>query len=191
MNWLELVKHWDSQILLAINGLNSPSLDYLMWMISSPYFGIPFYVFFVFVLFKTKNYKEVIICFVLLLVVVGLADLTAKYCFKEIFERYRPTHNMNLKEQLHIVNNYSGGKYGFISSHACNMFALSFLFYHFIKIKYRWSIWLLFSWASLIGYSRVYLGVHYPSDILVGGVVGIVIAQILYYLSLEFNWVKC
>jgi len=191
MNWLELVKHWDSQILLAINGLNSPSLDYLMWMISSPYFGIPFYVFFVFVLFKTKNYKEVIICFVLLLVVVGLADLTAKYCFKEIFERYRPTHNMNLKEQLHIVNNYSGGKYGFISSHACNMFALSFLFYHFIKIKYRWSIWLLFSWASLIGYSRVYLGVHYPSDILVGGVVGIVIAQILYYLSQEFNWVKC
>ena len=71
------------------------------------------------------------------------------------------------------------------------MFALSFLFYQFIKIKYRWSIWFLFSWALIIGYSRVYLGVHYPSDVLVGGMVGIVIAQILYYLSLEFNWVKC
>jgi undecaprenyl-diphosphatase len=191
MSWLEIVKEWDSQFLVSINGLNSPSLDYVMWMISSPYFGIPFYVFFLIVLLKTKNYKEVIVCFVLLLVVVGLADLTAKYCFKEFFQRYRPTHNINLKEQLHIVNNYRGGKYGFISSHACNMFALSFLFYQFIKIKYRWSIWFLFSWALIIGYSRVYLGVHYPSDVLVGGMVGIVIAQILYYLSLEFNWVKC
>ena len=191
MNWLEIFKQWDSQILLSINGLNSPSLDYFMWMISSPYFGIPFYIFFLIVLVKTKNYKEVIVCFVLLLVVVGLADLTAKYCFKEFFQRYRPTHNINLKEQLHIVNNYRGGKYGFISSHACNMFASSFLFYQFIKIKYRRSIWFLFSWALIIGYSRVYLGVHYPSDVLVGGMVGIVIAQILYYLSLEFNWVKC
>lgn len=109
MNWLEIVKQWDSQILLSINGLNSPSLDYFMWMISSPYFGIPFYFFFLIVLVKTKNYKEVIVCFVLLLVVVGLADLTAKYCFKEFFQRYRPTHNINLKEQLHIVNNYRGG----------------------------------------------------------------------------------
>ena len=127
---------------------------------------------------------------------IGLSDLTAKYCFKEIFQRFRPSHNLILKDQLTFLNKpdgtfYIGGLYGFISSHACNMFALSFLFYKYIKNKFPKSFWLLLFWASLISFSRIYLGVHYPSDVIVGGIVGIVIAQFLYYLSNEFKWVEC
>jgi len=85
---------------------------------------------------------------------------------------------------------YIGGKFGFVSSHACNMFALTFLFYRFIKEKYPKAIWLLLFLVLLIIYSRVYLGVHYPSDVIAGGVIGVFIAQFLYYLSLEFKWVK-
>ncbi len=193
VDWLELMDH---QLLLAINGAHSPFLDNAMWTISSRLFGIPFYLLFLYLLFKNKPTKQAIICVLLLFLVVGLADLMAKHCFKEVFERFRPSHNLDLKEQLHFVLNangvpYTGGKYGFVSSHACNMFALSFLFYRFIHEKYPKSIWLLLFWVLLIIYSRVYLGVHYPSDVIAGGAVGVIIAQFLYYLSVEFNWIKC
>lgn len=191
MNLLSLIEQFDSYLLLMINAVNYPFLDSLMWMISSSYFGIPFYVLFLIILLKTHRLKKALIYILLLIIVVCIADLTAKFCFKELFERYRPSHNLNLKEQLHYVNNYKGGTYGFVSSHACNMFALSYLFYCFIKTTYSWAIWPLLFWASLIGYSRIYLGVHFPSDVFVGGLVGILIARILYYLSLEFNWIKC
>ena len=195
MTFLERIESFDHQLLMLVNGANSPFLDDFMWIVSSKLFGIPFYLIFLYILFKNKPIKQLLICVLLLIVAVGLADLTAKYCFKEVFERYRPSHNLALKDQLHFVLNanglpYIGGKFGFVSSHACNMFALTFLFYRFIKEKYPKAIWLLLFLVLLIIYSRVYLGVHYPSDVIAGGVIGVFIAQFLYYLSLEFKWVK-
>ena len=196
MIFIEWIEALDIQLLLLINGLSSPFLDNLMWTFSSKLFGVPFYLIFIFILFKNKPFRSAITCTFLLVLVVVLSDLTAKYCFKEVFQRFRPSHNLILKDQLTFLNKpdgtfYIGGLYGFISSHACNMFALSFLFYKYIKNKFPNSIWLLLFWASLISFSRIYLGVHYPSDVIVGGIVGIVIAQFLYYLSNEFKWVEC
>ncbi len=196
MIFIEWIEALDIQLLLLINGLSSPFLDDLMWTFSSKLFGVPFYLIFIYILFKNKPFRSAITCTFLLVLVVVLSDLTAKYCFKEIFQRFRPSHNLILKDQLTFLNKpdgtfYIGGLYGFISSHACNMFALSFLFYKYIKNIFPKSIWLLLFWASLISFSRIYLGVHYPSDVIVGGIVGIVIAQFLYYLSYEFKWVEC
>lgn len=196
MIFIEWIEALDIQLLLLINGLSSPFLDNLMWTFSSKLFGVPFYLIFILILFKNKPFRSAITCTFLLVLVVVLSDLTAKYCFKEIFQRFRPSHNLILKDQLTFLNKpdgtfYIGGLYGFISSHACNMFALSFLFYKYIKNKFPKSIWLLLFWASLISFSRIYLGVHFPSDVIVGGIVGIVIAQFLYYLSNEFKWVEC
>lgn len=196
MIFIEWIEALDIQLLLLINGLSSPFLDNLMWTFSSKLFGVPFYLIFIYILFKNKPFRSAITCTFLLVLVVVLSDLTAKYCFKEIFQRFRPSHNLILKDQLTFLNKpdgtfYIGGLYGFISSHACNMFALSFLFYKYIKNIFPKSFWLLLFWASLISFSRIYLGVHYPSDVIVGGIVGIVIAQFLYYLSNEFKWVEC
>ena len=196
MIFIEWIEALDIQLLLLINGLSSPFLDNLMWTFSSKLFGVPFYLIFIFILFKNKPFRSAITCTFLLVLVVVLSDLTAKYCFKEIFQRFRPSHNLILKDQLTFLNKpdgtfYIGGLYGFISSHACNMFALSFLFYKYIKNKFPKSFWFLLFWASLISFSRIYLGVHFPSDVIVGGIVGIVIAQFLYYLSNEFKWVEC
>lgn len=196
MIFIEWIEALDIQLLLLINGLSSPFLDDLMWTFSSKLFGVPFYLIFIYILFKNKPFRSAITCTFLLVLVVVLSDLTAKYCFKEVFQRFRPSHNLILKDQLTFLNKpdgtfYIGGLYGFISSHACNMFALSFLFYKYIKNIFPKSIWLLLFWASLISFSRIYLGVHYPSDVIVGGIVGIVIAQFLYYLSNEFKWVEC
>ena len=196
MIFIEWIEALDIQLLLLINGLSSPFLDNLMWTFSSKLFGVPFYLIFIYILFKNKPFRSAITCTFLLVLVVVLSDLTAKYCFKEVFQRFRPSHNLILKDQLTFLNKpdgtfYIGGLYGFISSHACNMFALSFLFYKYIKNIFPKSIWLLLFWASLISFSRIYLGVHFPSDVIVGGIVGIVIAQFLYYLSNEFKWVEC
>ena len=111
VDWLELMDH---QLLLAINGAHSPFLDNAMWTISSRLFGIPFYLLFLFLLFKNKPAKQAFICVLLLFLVVGLSDLMAKYCFKEVFERFRPSHNLDLKEQLHFVLNANGVPYTII-----------------------------------------------------------------------------
>ncbi len=191
MSLLEQIESWDHWLLLKINNANSPFFDQMMWGISSPYFGIPFYLFFAYLFYRFFGLKKTLVICGLIALTVGVSDLTAKYCFKEVFERSRPTHHLMLMDQLHLVNDYKGGAYGFISSHASNMFSIAAMVFLFIGKKHKLLFWLLLIWASLIGYSRVYLGVHYPSDVFVGALVGCAIAGILYYLSKQFNWVKC
>ena len=191
MTFLDQIESWDHWLLLKVNGLNSPFLDEIMWCISSPYFGIPFYLFFAFLLYRCFGLKQTIIICGLIGITVGISDQISVHCFKEFFERFRPTQHEELKGQLHLVNDYTGGQFGFISSHASNMFSIATMVFLIIGKKYKWLFWLLLTWASLIGYSRVYLGVHYPSDVFIGAIVGCVIAGILYYLSKQFNWIKC
>ena len=191
MSLFEQIESFDVWLLLKVNGLNSPFLDEMMWSVSSPYFGVPFYLFFAYLIYRHVGLKQMVFLCGLILLVAGISDLTAKYCFKEVFERFRPTHHLIIKEQLHIVNDYKGGQFGFISSHAANMFSVGTMVFLLIGKQYKWLFWLLISWASLIGYSRIYLGVHYPSDVFVGAIVGCLIASIMYYLSKQFNWIKC
>ena len=191
MSLFEQIESFDVWLLLKVNGLNSPFLDEMMWSVSSPYFGVPFYLFFAYLIYRYVGLKQMVFLCGLILLVAGISDLTAKYCFKEVFERFRPTHHLIIKEQLHIVNDYKGGQFGFISSHAANMFSVGTMVFLLIGKQFKWLFWLLISWASLIGYSRIYLGVHYPSDVFVGAIVGCLIASIMYYLYKQFNWIKC
>ena len=191
MSFFDKIELWDQKLLLLINGCNSEVLDVIMWIVTSKSFGIPVYVVFALVFYKIFGVKKALIFCALVIVAVSISDLTAKYCFKEVFERFRPTHHEILKGKLHIVNNYRGGKYGFISSHASNMFSFAVMVFLLIREKIRWLLLPLILWASLISYSRMYLGVHYPSDIIVGALVGSVIAGIVYYLAKQFNWIKC
>ena len=197
MNWFELVEKWDSQLLLAINGLNSPFFDEIMWGVSNPVFGIPFYLFFAYLFFRQFGLKATIIICGLIALTVGISDQISVHCFKEVFERLRPSHDTLISENLHYYLKadgdfyIAGGEYGFISSHASNMFSIATMVYLIVGKNYKWLVWLLLIWASLIGYSRIYLGVHYPTDVFVGAIVGCAIAGILYYLSKQFNWIKC
>ena len=191
VTFIDQIESWDQWLLLKINQSNNPFFDELMWGISSPYFGIPFYLLFAYGFYRSFGLKEAVVICGLIALTVGISDLTAKYCFKDVFERYRPTHHLILMEQLHLVNDYKGGTFGFISSHASNMFSIGIWVILLLRKKIKWLVWLVLLWALLIGYSRVYLGVHYPSDVLVGSLVGSLIAGILYYLSKQFNWIKC
>ena len=123
-----------------------------------------------------------------------MADRISVMGFKNVFLRYRPTHNLDIKDLIHTYvkangDEYRGGMYGFVSSHAANFFALStYLFLCFKNQSGKWGI--LFLWAGIIAYSRMYLGVHYPLDIVGGTLLGIFIGISVHKLIFTFTPLK-
>jgi undecaprenyl-diphosphatase len=108
----------------------------------------------------------------------ALADLASVHLFKDVFERLRPCHDPEIKHLVHIVNNDCGGFYGFVSSHAANTFAIATVTSALFRNRY-FSIWIFF-WAALLSFSRIYLGRHFPADIVCGGLLGIAIGFAIF-----------
>lgn len=115
-----------------------------------------------------------------LIVVIILSDQAASSLMKPLFERFRPCHDPELQEQVRLVAG-CGGRFGLASSHAANSFGLALFIWIALKRTYRY-IWLMFIWAAFVSYSRIYLGVHYPGDILVGALAGIISAILMWRL---------
>jgi undecaprenyl-diphosphatase len=179
---IEYLKQVDNAILLFINNLHSPLWDRIMMGISNRFIWIPFYLLLAYIIIK-KYGKNSWLIIVFGIITVALSDQLASHLIKNIFLRYRPSHNLLLVPHLHIVDNYVGGQYGFVSSHAANTFGLT-VFIVLLMPQNRKLIISLFCWTALVCYSRMYLGVHYPSDILGGALVGIISAWICYKLWL-------
>jgi len=177
MNWLE---SFDRQIVLFVNGWHSPFLDEVMWLISGKFTFLPLYFFLIYLLKKTYSWKQLGIIVAGLLVVILITDQTSVHLFKNVFERYRPSHNENLKDLLHFYeikpgDLYTGGIYGFVSSHAANFFGLLSFIYPFFKKEKKVVFSVLFLLGILVCVSRIYLGVHYFSDVFVGALLGLLI----------------
>ncbi len=170
----------DTKFFIAINSLNSPFFDKIMHTISGQIIWIPYFVTIIYLFFKKKNFKLVVFGIIFIIIAVGLADFTSVHAFKEVFRRYRPCHNEALKDIVHLVKNHCGGKYGFVSSHSANFFSLATFSSLFIKNK----IFTLFAFlfAVIVAYSRIYLGVHYPGDVLGGAILGIFIGTFVFYV---------
>ena len=183
-DWLENI---DRELFLVLNNVHAPWLDKVMWYISYTPSWIPLFLFFAFYAYK-KNGKKFLVTILLSAgLCIALADLISVHLFKEVFQRYRPTHNEELKGIVKIVTKpngevYLGGLYSLVSSHAANFGAISMLLFLNFKKFSKWWV-LLFIWFTLIVYSRIYLGVHYPSDIFVGGLLGFTIGYGVYKLQ--------
>jgi undecaprenyl-diphosphatase len=178
MNLIKL----DEQITLALNSLHSPFFDVLMFNISKTFIWVPFYMVLMFFLWRQYGNK---IIWIKILFIVGLvfaSDKSSVYLFKNVFERLRPCHNPELAPLLHLVNGKCGGKFGFISSHATNVFALATFLFFQMREKYRWIGW-LFLWAALVAYSRIYLGVHYFGDVVCGAIWGSLVGYVVFRLE--------
>lgn len=176
---LETLEKWDRALFLLLNSWHNEFMDQMMFLISGKLEWIPLYVLLLVLLIR-KYKKHVWLPLLAVGVVIVLADQSSVQLFKEIFERYRPCHNLEIKDMVHLVNNKCGGKFGFVSSHAANTFALATLVGLFLNRK---TFYLLLVWAILVSYSRIYLGVHYPSDVFFGGLLGIILALIVYRIS--------
>jgi len=177
MNKLESI---DRAIVLFVNGLHTPLLDEIMWFLSGRLSLLPLYLLLLVLLKFQNTWKNTAIILVGLIVSIFLADQISVHLFKNGFERYLPYHNEELKHLLHFYEVkpgefYQGGKYGFVSSHAANFFALISFIFPFYKEKKNWILAGLILLGILVAISRIYLGVHYFSDVLVGAALGILI----------------
>lgn len=182
---IEYFEEIDRQIVLAINSWYSPLLDEVMWWISARITWIPLYIFILILAFKKLTKEHFVFFLLFAIIAVIVTDLVSVHLFKNVFLRYRPSHNLLLSNQLHYYqisqgNFYKGGEYGFISSHAANFFAIATASFLVLKKAYSKLKWLLLFAGIIICFSRIYLGVHYLSDVIVGGAIGSLIAFLLY-----------
>ena len=191
---IERLIHIDTQILLAINGWHAPWADTLMWIISAKATWIPLYLLLIGLLvwryrkpspMSVKWLQNVPACVVMIVVIglaVGAADFIASGILKDLVARPRPTRVPELEGVLHLVNGYKSGRYGFVSSHAANTMAVALLFSLIWRNKIATCGLML--WVAANCYSRMYLGVHYPMDIIGGLVVGCLVGWLMYELLL-------
>jgi undecaprenyl-diphosphatase len=167
---LEQLIELDKKVFLYLNSLHAPWLDPIMLYATDKVVSVPLYLFLLYIVIR--HYRNDSWAPLLgILITILLADQVTSTVMKPLFQRLRPSRDPALEGIVHIVNGYIGGKYGFASSHAANTFGASLFFWMLFGARTKW-IALLFVWAAFISYSRIYLGVHYPGDLLAGIVVG-------------------
>ncbi len=190
---IEFLEEIDRSIVVAINGWNSPFMDEVMWWISARITWIPLYLLLLFIAYKSLSRNQLFLFLGLIGLTIALTDLTSVHLFKNVFLRYRPSHNLLLTDHLHYYlikpgEYYKGGEYGFVSSHAANFFAIITFVSLVLKARYPKLVYPLLFIGILIAYSRIYLGVHYLSDVFVGGLVGSAIAFLVYrFIYLRYS----
>lgn len=179
---IDFILSIDQQILLFINGHNSDFFDAIMIYVSSKLGWLPLYVLLLYIFYT--DYKKLIWLPLLVIALsVLLSDQISVHLFKNVFQRLRPCHEEGLIDQLNLIKN-CGGKYGFVSSHATNSSSAAALVIMLLRNNRKW-IWpVMISYTLVISYSRVYLGVHYPLDVVAGTMLGIIIAIMCYQLFL-------
>jgi len=116
-----------------------------------------------------------------------IADKISVHLFKDIFERLRPCYNLEIAKQVHTIDGYCGGQFGFVSSHAANSFALAIFSGFLFKKQYKYTLIIMLLWAVLVSYSRIYVGVHYPADVIVGALLGSSIGIFVFWLMKVVN----
>lgn len=174
---IEYLEMLDRSLLLFFNDLGSPITDKIMWFISGKYEWIPLYLFIIFLFFRQGKWKGFFFLLAAILTFV-LTDFVSVKLFKEVFERYRPSHNLEIQHAIHTINHYRGGLFGFVSSHAANTFGLATI--SSLILHKKWFSWAIFIWAALVGISRIYLGVHYPADVCVGALLGVGVGYLVF-----------
>lgn len=179
MSLNELIE-FDRHLLLSLNGSDSLFWDQLMWGITSTVAWIPVAVVLFYVFIKNNSMREVCLILLTLALVILLADQFSSSFCKPYFARFRPSQDPYIMYMVDVVNGYRGGRYGFISSHAANTFAVCVFLALLIRNVYMTVS--LVVWAVLCSYSRIYLGVHYPGDILCGALWGILVGVVFYLL---------
>lgn len=184
MNLEELIKY-DQEVFLNLNGGKSLFWDGFMWIFTTTLIWIPLALVLLYIIVKNNKWRQTLLIFGMIALVVLLADRISSGIFKPVFQRFRPSQDNEFMGLVDIVNGYRGGKYGFTSSHAANSFAL-FSFMTLLFRKKELTI-ALFLWALLNCYSRIYLGVHYPGDIVCGAILGLTCGCLVYLLYRLIN----
>ena len=174
---LESLKSLDQKLFLWLNSLHTPALDPVMAWITGTKEWIPFYLLLVVFLIWKYKWKTIYMIVGIALVITACDQFTSNF-MKPYFSRLRPCHNPEIQGLIHLVKG-CGGKYGFASSHAANTFGLATYFWLILRGKFSWAKY-FFIWALTVSYSRIYMGVHYPLDVITGGLIGIIFGYLIF-----------
>jgi undecaprenyl-diphosphatase len=178
------LENLDKELFLWLNGFHAEGLDSIMFFISSHWFWIPVVIAIVWLMirkFGRNAWLPIIFVIVTYICTEQVTNLV-----KHAVERYRPGHNNDIAHLVHFVNSYRGGTYGFFSGHASNSFGLALI--SALIINNRYFTISVFLWAIIVSYSRIYLGVHYPFDIIAGAMFGIFAAGVFFKIWKSVHW---
>lgn len=179
---IELLRSIDTEIFLSLNNLNTPFWDSFMSIFSGKMIWAPMYATIVYILYTNLDKRTATFYSLAIILTIALADMTCARVLRPMAERLRPANLDNpISGMVHIVGNYRGGIYGFPSCHAANSFGLATILS--LIIRKRTLTVFIFLWATVNAYSRLYLGVHYTGDLLVGAIIGSLIAIGVYWLA--------
>ncbi len=173
----QFLENTDKELFLYLNGIHCSFCDAVMPVLTEFWIWIPLFAWWVFKLYR-KYENKVITVLIFVAVLLFVSDQGANIIKKSV-KRYRPSHNIELQEKVHIVKDYRGGQYGFISNHASNVFAVAFFLFFMLRPAKKMLLASLFIWALFVCYTRIYLGVHYPLDIAGGALWGFICALIV------------
>lgn len=181
MNIITQLTNVDISVFTYLNSLGTETWDGFWNIITYKFTWIPFYAMLLYVIYRHSSFRTLFYYMLAIALLILIVDQTTSLWFKNVFQRPRPSHNIDIAGIIRITGG-KGGKWGFISAHASNSFAVAiFLGYHFKQI-FRYSIVSFLLWAVFISYSRIYVGVHYPADLLGGALWGSLIASTMILL---------
>jgi len=181
---IEKILNYDTELFLYLNNLGTTKYDKFWILLSEIETNIVFYLLAlgIFIFYsKTKLNSKLIFLLTFIIILILIADQSSNL-FKDFFERLRPCYNESINSTVRLVKESCGGRFGFFSAHASNSFSLAIFFGLLLKKHSSIFIYISLVFASFISYSRIYLGVHFPLDIIFGGIFGILNGFIIFRL---------
>lgn len=170
----------DQELLLFLNGLGNSTFDPFWLLVTGKWFWIPFYVILLYLVYKSFPLRKFLFIIVFIAIGITISDQLASI-FKHGIERFRPCHTDSLVERMRLVT--CGGNYGFYSAHASTSFFVVSYVSILIGKKYKYLPYILLVWASIVSYSRIYLGVHFPFDVAFGALVGVLLGGVMVNIT--------
>lgn len=171
----------DIELLIYLNNLGSVQWDSFWLFITNKFTAIPLYFFLLYVTYKQYGLKKTFLAILFVIVLIFISDQTSNL-FKYSFKRLRPCHNDAVSPLIRLVKERCGGLYAFFSAHAANSMAIAIFFGFLLKNKFKYLLYLLLFWALIVAYSRIYIGVHFPLDVITGLFFGLFYGIIFYYV---------
>ena len=184
--WQELIRY-DKELFLFLNNLGNPSWDGFWMFVTNKFSAIPLYLLLLVLTYRQLGLKRTILVLITVAVMILVTDQLSNL-FKYGVKRLRPCYDSDLNGLVRLVKSYCGGKFGYFSAHAANNFAVAFFFTFLLRKKFRYIGIFLMVWAFLVAYSRIYIGVHFPLDVLTGGLIGLIFSWLftkLYIFAVE------
>lgn len=185
---LNQLLEYDKELFLFLNNLGTPTWDGFWLFYTTKINWIPFYALLLYLIYKNVSKKAFLVTVLMVALMVAFTDQVTNL-FKHGFERLRPCYTAGVKDVMRLVKSSCGGKFGYFSGHASNSMSVAVFVGLLLRQHYKYLVFVLIFWSAMMAYSRIYVGVHFPLDVMSGMMFG-AISGFLFYKLTQFFWKK-